>query len=132
MADATTYAFAGLLLLALIVLLVSARKVLASPLRGARKATEPGPDSRLIARKVRDETGMLRGETVRVQGEDVVLHAATGFLVVPKASLREHGEELRAEGVDWTDAERRGIQWRDEHEDTMHVDDKGMPIVEKR
>jgi hypothetical protein len=129
MADTTTYAFAGLLLLSVAALAVSARRVLATPKPEARP---PDTDSRLVARKVRDETQQVRGETVRIQGEDAVLHGPGGFLVVPKAQLDEAGEDLRAAGVDWARAAERGAAWAKEHEDKLHFDDKGMPITEKR
>ena len=72
------------------------------------------------------------GETVRVQGEDAVVKGPGGFLVVPKAALREDGERLRAEGVDWAHAKERGEAWRREHEDVLRFDEHGMPIVGPR
>lgn len=130
MVQLATVAYALILVAALALFAVGLRKVLATQ-RTAPKAAEPATDSRLIARKVKRD-GEVVGETVRVQGDEVVLHGKQGFLVVPKAALHEEGEDLRAEGVDWVEAERRGIQWRDEHEDAMQFDAQGMPVLEKR
>jgi hypothetical protein len=134
MVDALTLGFGALLLLALALIAYAGKQVLAAPRKAtAAEGQGPGPsrEQALIARQVVDEQGNRLGETVRVEGDDVVVSRGGAFLVLPRASLEEHGEKLRAVELNLAEAEARGEAWRKKQEDVMAYDDKGMPLPER-
>lgn len=133
MVEALVLGFAAVFLVSAAVFVVSLRKLAAAAQRreaGAAPGQAPDPDSRLVARQVLDEQGNPAGETLRVEGQQVVLKRGGEFLVVPRAALREDGEKLRAEGVDWEQARRDGEAWRSRQEDAMAYDETGLPVAE--
>lgn len=130
MVAVSTLLFGLLFLVCAVVIGASLRKVLAMSKPLERSVASEGGQE-LVARKVRDPEGKDVGETVRVEGEEVVLKHEGTFLVVPKAALREDGERLRAEGVDWAEAKAKGEAWRTRQEDVMRSDAQGMPILER-
>lgn len=129
MVETATLLFGALLVACAAVVLVMGRRVLAAP-KPSEAPREADPGSALVAREVLDEQGQRVGETVRVEGDEVVLKREGGFAMVPRAALRDDGNRLRAEGVDWVAAAVKGEAWRRRHEDTMEYDDKGMPVRE--
>lgn len=129
MVETTTLAFAALLVVCAAVVLATGRKVLAAR-KPPEAPREADPGSALVAREVLDEQGQRMGETVRVEGDEVVLKRETGFAVVPRAALREDGARLRVGDVDWSAAMEKGEAWRRRQDDTMRYDDKGMPVLE--
>jgi hypothetical protein len=140
MVETLTLLFAAVTLACVAIFGLALRKVLAAPRAATPGSPEAGPSvpgteadlgTKLVAREVLDDEGKRVGETVRVQGDDVVLKGPEGFYVVPRTELKEEGERLRAHGVDWVLARNRGEIWRREHEDVMKVDDKGMPVLER-
>lgn len=135
MVDALTLGFGALLLLALAVVAWAGKGVLAAPRKAAAAAEAPGPgpsrDQALIARQVVDEQGQRLGETVRVEGDDVIVARGGSFLLVPRASLEEQGEKLKAVAINLAEAEARGEAWRKQQEDVMAYDDQGMPLPER-
>lgn len=131
MVDALTLGFGALLVLCSALVVLAGRRVLAAPKAPAAPAA-PDPGSGLVAREVRDAAKALVGETVRVEGGDVVVKKeGGGFLAVPRASLEEDGERLRLGDVDMAEAAAKGEAWRKRQEDVMRFDEKGMPILER-
>jgi hypothetical protein len=123
-----TLAFGALLLVCLVAVVVLLRRVRAAPKPQASVGPPPDTDSKLVAREVRDEGGRRVGETVRVEGDEVVVKQEGAFLMVAKANLHEDADKLRAEGVDWDAARAKGEAWRQRQEDVMRYDEKGLPI----
>lgn len=123
MVEALGAVFGALFLVSAAVFAVSMRRLLATP-----KASAPplDPDLQFVARPVLNEQGERVGESVRVEGDDVVVKQGAVFLVLPKASLKDEGPHLRAASIDWTDAAKRGEAWRARQEDRIS-DELGKP-----
>lgn len=117
MVEPLAVGFALLFLASVAVFAVAMRRIVAAP----RPADAPRPDPhlKLVARVVVDEQGQRVGETVRAEGDDMILKQGATFLAVPRSVLREDGERLRAEGVDWALAKEKGEAWRARQENAI-------------
>ena len=132
MVDAVTLGFALLLLVALGLVAVSGRKVLANPRAPSAPPPSNDGDQHLVAREVVDEQGQRLGETVRIEGGDVVVKAEGSFLVLPKTALQAAGEKLRVLEFNRAQAEAQGEAWRKRQEDVMRYDAQGLPLPDER
>lgn len=60
--------------------------------------------------------GAIVGETVAVDGDQLILKQAGVFKAVPRAQVAPEGDDLRLAGtIDWAAAEAAGAAWHDAH-----------------
>lgn len=118
MAEANTYVlWAALLVAAVAASLMWNLSRKAKPQAAEAPGAAPsgpgqGPE-RLLLRFVHDETGQRKGETVAVDGDNIIVKTPDGFASVPAAQLVDEGGNLKVAGaVDWDAARRVGEEWR--------------------
>jgi len=124
MVSTLALAFVAVFLLSAAVFARSLKRALASPRPTGPSAADP--DHALVARPIVDEQGQPAGETVRVEGAEVVFKKDGKFYVVSKYHLTDYGTSLFIDSIDWAEAERRGEAWRAAQEDRLPPDD-GTP-----
>ncbi len=68
----------------------------------------------LLLRFVHDASGERKGETVAVEGDQVIVKNQEAFFQVPANQLEESGAGLKIAGdLDWDAARRAGEAWRE-------------------
>lgn len=99
----------------------------------AQAAAEEAPADRLLLRFVEDPQGRRVGETVAVEGDDLVLKDAAGFLVVPVGSVEENGPGLKMkEPLDESAARRKGDAWRERSHKVITYQESELPPEDRK
>lgn len=96
-------------------------------------AVAPPEHLDLIDRRVRDEHGNDVGESVKIDGETVIVEKEDKIWAVPVGALRLSGDDLvPAAPIDWVAAAARGEEWRarQPHKE-MRFDDDDAPVHEE-
>lgn len=99
----------------------------------AQEAAQDSPGDGLLLRFVEDEGGRRVGETVAVEGADLVLKDAQGFLVVPITGVEENGPGLRLRGaLDEAQARAKGNAWREKSHKLISYDPSELPPEDRK
>lgn len=89
------------------------RSVRPQPVADAGAGTDDSHAEDLLLRFVVDASGQRRGETVALEGDQVVVKTPEGFLLVGRHQLHSEGATLLlAEDLDWGAARQAGEAWR--------------------
>ena len=116
-------ALGGVLVVLVAVLAYNLIRAKTSPLQArpaADGAEEPSVDARLSRFVVHE--GNVVGETVAVEGDQLVLKQAGAYKLVPAAQTELAGDELQLRGdIDWKAAEAAGAAWHESN--SKGVDD---------
>ena len=95
-------------------------------------ATQENPGDRLVLKFVEDPSGQRVGETVAVEGDELIIKDAQGFLAVPVASVTEAGEGLKLNApIDEPAARQRGEAWRERHHKVITYSESELPKDEE-
>lgn len=82
---------------------------------GAAGSTSSAPVDPLLVKFARHE-GSVVGETVAIQGDQLILKQAGMFKAVPKAQAEVRGDEVVLSGhIDWVKAATDGAAWHASH-----------------
>lgn len=95
-------------------------------------ADEEVSTTSLLSRFVLNNKGETVGETLGLDGDDIVLKHEGSFLVVAQEAILEKDGMLLADAnIDWDEARERGNEWQKASRDEIEYDGEGMPIVKK-
>lgn len=122
--------------LALFVIVVILLIHRAGSARRAHAQTEmaaEAPHERLLLRFVDDPSGRRVGETMAVDGDDLVVKDASGFLVVAAADVEENGPGLRLKTpLDETEARRKGDAWKERSHKVITYEASELPPEDQK
>jgi hypothetical protein len=97
-----------------------------SAIMSGAPAVTPPEHLDLIDRKVLDENGNEVGETVKIDGEMIIIEKADKVWAVSAGALKHEGDDLvPLNPIDWVGAAARGEEWRSSqaHKDVKFDDD---------
>jgi hypothetical protein len=77
------------------------------------KWLEDDPHDEILSRFIFDPKGSQVGETIGVEGKQLILKDHEKFYSIPLNSIKERNDELiLVKKVDWNKAEKKGEKWR--------------------
>ncbi|MDX1612335.1 MAG: DUF5749 family beta-barrel protein, partial [Candidatus Thermoplasmatota archaeon] len=85
----------------------------------------------LLSRFVLNASGDTVGETMALEGDQVILKTDEGFASVSLEDIIEKDGMLLVDAnIDWDAAREAGQAWKQASTDEMQYDEKGMPVLE--
>jgi hypothetical protein len=91
----------------------------------------PGED--LLLQFVQDREGKRYGETVAVEGDQLIVKDGQTFYMAPLASFNKEGDGVLVTGpVDWEQASKDGEAWRERSTKVIEYDESEIPPEDLR
>ena len=123
---------AFLLVFAVIVVILVRMSMRARQAEAQLSMSQESSGEKMLLRFVEDEKGARVGETVAVEGDQMIVKAPGGFLAVPTSQLSESGAGLKLTGTfDEAAAKSAGEAWRVKSHKVITYDAKELPSDEK-
>jgi hypothetical protein len=90
--------------------------------RSVEKESMEDPRDEFLSLFVKDSDDEVRGETIGVEGKEIVMKNGSHFLKVPMDSLRLEENILRVvKRIDWKKARKKGERWKKRELDPLQV-----------
>ena len=78
------------------------------------------PKVEYLSRFVKDESDNIMGESIGVEGKNIVIKEGNTFMIVPLDSLSLEGEILRIKKkINWKSAKKKGDKWKKKELDPL-------------
>lgn len=78
------------------------------------------PKVEFLSRFVKDDNDNIKGESIGVEGKDIVLKEGNTFMIVPLASLSLEDGILRIKKkINWKSAKKKGEKWKKKELDPL-------------
>ena len=90
--------------------------------RGKKSPEDLMDDPRVeyLSRFVKDENDKILGESIGVEGKNIVLKEGNTFMIVPLDSLSLEDEILRIKkDINWKTAKKKGEKWKKKELDPL-------------
>jgi hypothetical protein len=78
------------------------------------------PKDEFLSRFVKDDKDEIKGESIGVEGNNIVIKNADTFMIVPLASLTLEDNILRVtKKINWESAKKKGEKWKKKELDPL-------------
>ena len=83
------------------------------------------PRDELLSRFIKDEEGNDLGESIGVEGQEMIMKQGAKFFIIPMNHIRQKTDHLEFHGkINWKAAEIKGERWRKRSLDIIKVTEK--------